>query len=78
MDPGEAALRVLTESGETLHWTVVWDRALRAGYIDPMTHPDARDALVRWLSDAARSGSIEKTSTGTYRAKSAGGAEGSG
>ena len=68
MEPGEAAERVLAEAGEPLHWTVVWDRALRAGYVDPMTQPEARDALVRWLADAARKGVIEKTSTGTYRA----------
>lgn len=74
MDPGEAALRVLTESGEALHWTVVWDRALRGGLIDPMTQPDARDALVRWLAEAAREGRIEKISKGTYRAPSGGGA----
>jgi hypothetical protein len=69
MEPGEAALLVLGGSGEALHWTVVWDRALRAGYLNPMTQPDARDELVRWLADAARSGRIEKTSKGTYRAK---------
>lgn len=69
MEPGEAALLVLGESGEALHWTVVWDRALRAGYLNPMTQPDARDELVRWLAEAARSGRIEKTSKGTYRAK---------
>jgi len=72
MSPGEAARRVLDESGEALHWTVVWDRALRAGYVDPLAQTDARDALVRWLADAARSGAIEKTSTGTYRARPAG------
>jgi hypothetical protein len=70
MDPGEAARRVLEEApGETLHWTIVWDRALTSGYIDPMTQRDARDEVVRWLSQAAREGVIEKTSTGTYRAK---------
>lgn len=68
MEPGDAAARVLAEAGEPLHWTVVWDRALREGYIDPMTQPDARNALMRWLAEAARSGAIEKTSTGTYRA----------
>jgi hypothetical protein len=68
MEPAEAGLRVLTESGEALHWTVVWDRALRAGYLDPMTQPDARDALVRWLAEAARAGEITKTSKGTYSA----------
>ena len=68
MEPGDAALRVLAEAGEPLHWTVVWDRALRAGYLDPMTQPGARDELVRWLAQAARSGEIEKKSTGTYLA----------
>lgn len=67
MDPGEAARRVLDASDEPLHWTVIWDRALRDGLIDPMTQPDARDELMRWLAQAARSGYIEKTSTGTYR-----------
>jgi hypothetical protein len=69
MDSGGAARRVLEEAGgEALHWTVVWDRALTAGYLNPMTQPDARDELVRWLAQAARAGEIEKTSTGTYRA----------
>ena len=70
MEPGEAAQRVLIEAGgEALHWTVVWDRALKAGYIDPMTQRDARDELMRWLAAAARGGEIEKTSTGTYRSR---------
>ena len=68
MEPAEAARRVLDEAaGEELHWTVVWDRALRAGYVDPFTQPDSRDAVMRWLADAARDGEIEKTSKGTYR-----------
>lgn len=68
MEPGDAARQVLEEAAEeTLHWTVVWDRALKAGYVNPMTQPDARDELVRWLARAARAGEIEKTSTGTYR-----------
>lgn len=68
MDPGEAAMLVLREApGEELHWTVVWDRALQAGYIDPFTQPDARGEFQRALVDAARDGTIEKTSTGTYR-----------
>jgi len=68
MEAGEAARRVIEEAaGEELHWTVVWDRALRAGYVDPFTQPDARDEMMRWLAEAARAGEIEKTSTGTYR-----------
>jgi hypothetical protein len=68
MEPSEAARRVLSEApGESLHWTVVWDRALKSGYVDPFTQPEARETLVRWLAEAARSGVVEKVSTGTYR-----------
>lgn len=70
MKPGDAARRVLAEApGEALHWTVVWDRALTAGYIDPLAQRDARDELVRWLADAARRDEIEKVTTGTYRSR---------
>jgi hypothetical protein len=72
MEPGEAARRVLEEAGDALHWTAVFDRALRAGYLDPFTQPDARDDLVRWLSWAARAGEIERVSTGTYRTRAEG------
>ena len=73
MDPVEAAKRVLEEAGgDDLHWTVIFDRALRAGYIDPFTQPDARDKVVRWLAGAARDGAVEKTSTGTYRLQRSG------
>jgi hypothetical protein len=69
MDAREAALQVLAADPEAdLHWTVIWDRALRAGLIDPRTDPDARAGLMRALADAAREGVIRKTSTGTYRA----------
>lgn len=68
MDAREAALRVLDEdAGAALHWTVIWDRALRAGYIDPLADPDARDHFLRALSESVKSGDIERTSTGTYR-----------
>ena len=70
MEPGRAAKHVLDAADEALHWTVIWDRALRERLIDPMTQPDARDELMRWLAAAARSGEIEKTSTGTYRRRS--------
>jgi hypothetical protein len=67
MDPREAALAVVREAqGEELHWTVVWDRALRAGYVDPFV-AGVRDEFVRSLASLARDGAIEKTSTGTYR-----------
>ena len=68
MEPADAALQVLRdEPGAELHWTVIWDRALKAGYVDPFTQPDARDAVVAWLASEAKAGRIEKTSKGTYR-----------
>lgn len=70
MDPREAALSVLGASpGEEMHWTVVWDRALRERLIDPITDPEARNAFLRALADLAREGRITKTSGGTYRAE---------
>jgi hypothetical protein len=68
MEPADAAMKVLDEAGEEdLHWTVVWDRALRAGYVNPMEQPDARNEFVGALAEAARAGRIVKTSKGTYR-----------
>jgi len=68
MDPREAALQVLRDDPEAeLHWTVIWDRALKAGYVDPFTQAGARDEVVAALAAEARSGGIEKTSKGTYR-----------
>lgn len=70
MEPREAALRVLAERApEELHWTVIWDEALRRGYIDPFAQRDARDQMVRALAAAARSGDVTRTSKGTYAAK---------
>ena len=72
MEPGEAARKVLAEDPDAdLHWTVIWDRALKAGYIDPFTQAGARDELIAALAAAAKDGSIEKTSKGTYRAAGA-------
>ena len=69
MEPGEAARKVLEQDpGADLHWTVIWDRALKAGYIDPFTQPSARDELIAALAADSKSGRIEKTSKGTYRA----------
>lgn len=67
MDVREAALKVLAEAGEDLHWTVVWDRALRSGYVDAFTQAGARDEMIRELAAMAREGAIERTSKGTYR-----------
>jgi hypothetical protein len=62
----EAAVTVLREEGEPLHWTKIQDLALRRGYIDPFETPDVRKGLLAALGEAVRSGVIEKTSTGVY------------
>lgn len=67
MDAREAILAVLGSSGEEMHWTVVWDRALRSGYVNPLEDPGARDTFLRTLGDLAREGLVVKTSKGTYR-----------
>jgi hypothetical protein len=69
MDPKEACLQVLGEAGgETLHWTVVLDRALTGRLIDPFTTPDVRGAVVRSLAALAKEGRVAKQGTGLYRA----------
>jgi hypothetical protein len=73
MEPDQAALQVLLDDpGADLHWTVIWDRALKAGYVDPFTQAGARDEVIAALAAAARAGTIEKTSKGTYRIASSG------
>jgi hypothetical protein len=66
MEPIDAALAVLREAGEPLHWTVIQDRALKAGYLDPFTQRDIRKHLLAALAAAARQGSVRKVSTGVY------------
>ena len=66
MDFHEAVLAVLREEGEPLHWTVVQDLALRRGYLDPFTQGDIRKRVVAALSEASRTGEIERRSTGVY------------
>jgi hypothetical protein len=68
MDELEAAVRVLQEQGEPLHWTVIQDIALQRGYLDPFTQKDIRKRLLAALSRAARQtdGPVVKTSTGVY------------
>jgi hypothetical protein len=66
MEPLEAALRVLREEGEPLHWTRIQDQALRRGYLDPFEIPDVRKALLAALAEGVRSAVLEKRSTGVY------------
>jgi len=68
MDLLEAALRVLREQGEPLHWTVIQDLALRRGYLDPFTQSDLRKGLLSALAESVRdpAGPIVKVGRGTY------------
>jgi hypothetical protein len=67
MDHLEAALTVLREEGQPLHWTKIQDLALRRGYLDPFTQPDIRTHLLAALARAAKDGAVVKHSTGVYR-----------
>jgi hypothetical protein len=70
MDPKDACLQVLGEAPEeTLHWTVVLDRALTGRLIDPFTTPDVRGVVVKSLAALAREGRVVKAGTGLYRAR---------
>lgn len=66
MEPLEAALAVLREEGEPLHWTKIQDLALRRGYLDPFEQPDVRKRLLAALAEGVRSGVLVKVSTGVY------------
>jgi hypothetical protein len=66
--PREAALAVLAEAEGPLHWTVVLDRALRAGYLDPFTTPDVRARMLDALRGLAAEGAISRRETGVYEA----------
>jgi hypothetical protein len=68
VEPLEAAITVLRDEGEPLHWTKIQDLALRRGYLDPFETPDVRRALLAALAEGVRSGALEKESTGVYRA----------
>lgn len=63
----EAALTVLREEGEPLHWTVIQDLALKRGYLDPFTERDIRKRLLAALAEAARKGTVVKEDQGVYR-----------
>jgi hypothetical protein len=72
MDPKEACIKILDEAGgETLHWTVVLDRALTGRLIDPFTVTDVRGVVVKSLAALAKEGRVVKQGTGLYRAKEA-------
>lgn len=66
MTPREAALAVLAEAPGPLHWTVVLDRALRAGYLDPFTTRDVRGAMLAALRELAAEGAVVRADKGVY------------
>ena len=60
MESLDAAITVLREQGEPLHWTRIQDLALRRGYLDPFTQPDIRKHLLAALAEGVRSGALRK------------------
>lgn len=66
MTPEDAVRAVLVEAGEPLHWTVIQDRALRAGYLDPFETPDVRGAVLAGVRALVAEGRAVKTATGVY------------
>ena len=66
MDFLEAALKVLSEEGTPLHWTVIQDLALKRGYLDPFTQRDIRKNLLAVLAGAAKRGEVAKLEVGVY------------
>lgn len=65
--PREAVLTVLGDAAEPLHWTVIQDRALRSGALDPFETRDVRGAVLGALRDLAAAGEVERVSTGVWR-----------
>ena len=66
MTPSEAVLAVLRDADEPLHWTVIQDRALRAGYLDPFETPDVRGAVWTAVRKLVTEGRAVKAATGVY------------
>jgi hypothetical protein len=66
MDAEAAVLAVLEDAGEPLHWTVIQDRALRSGAIDPFTTRDVRGAVLGALRALVGDGRVVKPSKGVY------------
>jgi hypothetical protein len=70
-DPvAQAALTVLERAGEPLHWTVIQDRILRDGGIDPFTTPDVRRRVLEALRSLAAAGLVTKDAGGVRGAYS--------
>ena len=68
MEVADAILAVLADAGEPLHWTVIQDRALRAGAIDPFETRDVRKAVLATLHTLVADGRVVPTAKGVYAA----------
>lgn len=66
MEALDAAVEVLHEAGEPLHWTVIQDRALRAGHLDPFTSPNVRRELLSALRRGVSDGVLRSAGRGVY------------
>lgn len=66
MDALDAAIAVLEQAGEPLHWTVIQDRALRAGHLDPFVTPNVRRELLSALRRGVANGLICSADKGVY------------
>ena len=66
MEPLDAVVTVLHDADEPLHWTVIQDRALRRGLIDPFVVTNVRATLLRALRDGVRAGTVMRVETGVY------------
>jgi hypothetical protein len=62
-------MAVLDRADEPLHWTVIQDRALRAGLVDPFTTTDVRGEVQRALRALHAEGAVERVATGVYAVK---------
>ena len=78
MDATDAVIEVLRSAGEPLHWTVVLDRVLRQGLIDPFTTTDVRERVQAALHAGVRAGTLMKTGKGVFAIAEPVGESGSG
>jgi predicted transcriptional regulator of viral defense system len=66
VDVTAAIERVLSDDPTPLHWTVIQDRALRDGYIDPFEVRDVRKQVLGALASMSKEGRVRRVSAGTY------------
>jgi hypothetical protein len=66
MTPKEAVVAVLADATDPLHWTVIQDRALRGGMIDPFEVRDVRGAVHGALRELAAEGAVRRHGKGVY------------